>query len=165
MASFYDSNGKIIFAATHSDETLNELIDIFVNQQGLNYIEGIYEPDNYYIESSIAVKKEIAPSISHEFNYLTKQWELPQSNIDSIKHHYKIQINTITGNIITAKYPDYAQRNIIASGNQDLITYTWAWINSIRDLSNITNESINNSTNSDTIYDIYQSFLTTIEGI
>ena len=86
-------------------------------------------------------------------------------DIQKLKNEYVIKVNTKSGEVISNKYPDYTQRNILASNDQSLINNVWSWINSIRNLSNVTNESINNSTNSKTIYDIYQSFLTTIEGI
>lgn len=71
---------------------------------------------------------------------------------------YINKVNVKTGDVIVAVYPDYTQRNILASGDTALITSTWNWINSKRAIANTAKTNITNATTSKIVYDTYYDF-------
>jgi len=79
--------------------------------------------------------------------------------LEEQKVEFKTTINTITGEKILAKYPDYVQRNMTAR-YVELLSLTeldtpealalkasWDWIKDIRSRSNIANLGIDNASN------------------
>jgi hypothetical protein len=159
MASFYDNLGCIVYSVDTDVELLKALIEKYTND-GFSYINPTLSPAEYYIENGEGIKKPNRPSILHDFDYSTKTWKLPTDNINGVRKYYKELINNLTGNTILTKYPDYSQRNILASGDADLITEAWDYINSIRDLSNSANDTISSAQDTQEIEAIYQDYLT-----
>jgi hypothetical protein len=69
-------------------------------------------------------------------------------------------VNSAASEKILSRYSDHAQRNILASGDTDLIAEAWDYINPIRDLSNSANDQISSAQDTQQIEAIYQDYLT-----
>jgi hypothetical protein len=81
-----------------------------------------------------------------------------ENDLKLLQERYINKVNIRTGEIILAIYPDYTQRNILASGDIILINNTWNWINSKREIANIAKDTINNASTSKIIYDTFKNF-------
>lgn len=79
-------------------------------------------------------------------------------DLSSLKDEYIKKINDKTGEVILAVYPDFTQRNILASNDSTLIDNTWQWINSKRAIATTNKNIIINANSSKTIYDTYKDF-------
>jgi hypothetical protein len=161
MASFYDNLGCIVYSVDTDPILLEALIEKYTNE-GFSYITSTLSPAEYYIENGEGVKKPTRPSILHDFDYLTKSWELPIDSIEVSRKYYKEFINELTGSKILAKYPDYTQRNILASGDTSFIESAWSWINLVRELSNSKSAEIDSAT-SEAIVSIFEEFKASLE--
>jgi hypothetical protein len=87
-----------------------------------------------------------------------------EKSLSELKEGYVNNVNAKTSEIILATYPDYTQRNIIASGDSALIEKTWDWINAKRLIANNTKAAMQSATSSKIIYDAYADFEKQIQG-
>lgn len=79
-------------------------------------------------------------------------------DLNLLKDDYITKVNNKTGEVILKTYPDYLQRNILASGDSELIKSTWEWIDGKRGIANVAKDKITNSGNSKLIYETYKEF-------
>jgi hypothetical protein len=157
--TFYNKNGMITSNLQASEYVSNAAI-LNELELGNKSINGHYNKNEYYIENNTPVEIPLKPDHYSIFNYETKEWEYPNDYLDKIKSNMVSSVNSYASEKILSRYPDYLQRNILASGDADLITEAWDYINSIRDLSNSANDTISSAQDTQEIEAIYQDYLT-----
>ena len=158
LTTFYKENGEITVNLESSLEVRQSTVDA----RNESWIDGSFSSEKYYMDNNTAVEKPPKPDKYSIFNYATKEWEYPVNYLSTVKANTQSLVNVVAGEKITSKYPEYKQRNILASNDTEFITATWDWINSIRNLSNTTNDAINNAQNVQEIENIYQHFLSNL---
>ena len=140
-ATFYNTDGKILVSIRGTNDMIQQTIESFT-EKGHFWIEGYYKSDKHYIVEGEVFDIPNRPSMFHYFNYDTKKWDILTDGYLKVRSVYKNHVNSEAAFYINAKYPEYKQRNILASGDSLLISQCWGYINSVRDLSNIANDKI-----------------------
>jgi hypothetical protein len=111
-----------------------------------------------YIQDNTLVKIPDKPDLYSEFNWLTKQWELPIGYIEVARTDYKTIINNMAGDKILSNYPTYRQTNYNREPAAPATLEMNLWIDDIRAESNIATSSIDLATDLATIEGIVDGF-------
>ena len=123
------------------------------------------DASNYYIQEGILVKIPDKPEIYSEFNWTTKQWELPIGYIEVARTDYKTIINNMAGDKILSNYPTYRQINYNREPAAPATLAMNLWIDGIRAESNVTTSSIDLATDLATIEGIVEGFITYLANL
>ena len=158
QTTFYDTTGKIVSLLESSEEVRLSTAETLQ----CSYIDGLYSGDDYYIADGQAIAKEPKPSPYHIFDYTSKTWILDTFSLDYMKSSCILTVNSLSSDKITARYPIYKQLNNIGTSEYDAMR---SYIDNIRNLSNIANDSINLATTIEECKDILQTFIQNTEQV
>lgn len=129
---------------------------------------------SHYVENEALVEKPPRPSAYHYFDYVTKQWVLPDDGIDQAKQEAIRKINAKTGEIITARLPLWKQNNLTAravelQANQAnwttedanefaALQAEWGWVKAVRAASNAAVAAVQTAETVDNIQTLIEQF-------
>ena len=146
----YDARGKILRTGSCPPD--------YVQHQGLfdnsSVIAGTADMNINYIDNGVIAIFPVSPDNYHVWDWPTKKWVQPANYLANAINDATIQVNTMAGDKILGKYPDWKQRNMTARmlqlvklGTPDnaeglALQAVWAWIESVRAASNTANMQI-----------------------
>lgn len=145
--TIFDKKTGIICSSFIGDSIELQMNDL------LDYVEGEFDSDRYYIENKEPILKPNKPDNWHQFDIITKQWIPIDNYILMIRKWYISEVNSFAGKTILLKYPYYKQLN----NPTDVIMFDW--INNIRIESNLVNNQINNSSSLNDMIDLLEEFI------